>query len=199
MYSRIWDTATGQCLRTLVHEDNVSVVAIRFVQNGKYLLAWTLDSCVRLWDYIGGRPLKTYQGHVNEKYSICGAYGTYGTDAGLEPFVTSGSEDGNLLFWNAETKELLQKTTAAHDAAIMAVDTHPTKEVIVTCSADGVIKLWANMPSIRGMNGHLPNGINGASEGQIKYESPEGIELDAAISPNEALDVEMNDDTPAYA
>ncbi len=75
LYSRIWDTATGQCLRTLVHEDNAGVVSVRFSPNGKYVLAWTLDSCIRLWDYVEGRCLKTYQGHRNEKFSIGGCFG----------------------------------------------------------------------------------------------------------------------------
>ncbi|KAL9010150.1 MAG: hypothetical protein Q9173_004893, partial [Seirophora scorigena] len=52
---RVWDTATGQCLRTLVHEDNAPVSSVRFSPNGKFVLAWTLDSCVRLWNYVEGR------------------------------------------------------------------------------------------------------------------------------------------------
>ncbi|KAI9788157.1 MAG: WD domain protein [Peltula sp. TS41687] len=71
---RIWDTATGQCLRTLVHEDNPPVVSVRFSPNGKYVLAWTLDSCVRLWDYVEGRCVKTYQGHLNVRYSVGGCF-----------------------------------------------------------------------------------------------------------------------------
>ncbi|KAI9810637.1 MAG: WD domain protein [Phylliscum demangeonii] len=42
---RIRDTVTSQCLRTLVHEDCAAVVSVRF---GKYVLALTLDSSVRL-------------------------------------------------------------------------------------------------------------------------------------------------------
>ena len=41
---------------------------------GKFLLAGTLDSCVRLWDYHRGKCLKTYMGHQNEKYSIFSAF-----------------------------------------------------------------------------------------------------------------------------
>jgi COMPASS component SWD3 len=45
-------------------------MAVKFSPNGKYLLAGTKDSCVRLWDYHRGKCLKTYMGHKNEKYSI---------------------------------------------------------------------------------------------------------------------------------
>lgn len=203
MCSRIWDTASGQCLRTLVHEDNVPVVAVRFVKNGRYVLAWTLDSCVRLWDYVAGRPMKTYQGHVNEKYSISGAFGTYTMDGELEPFVVSGSEDGSLLFWNMENKDPLQKVDGAHQSSIIGVDVHPTTEMIVSCSADGFIRFWRNKAARVQLNGHLSNGTNGNSEVQVKYEqleeSLEGMGLDGANSPNGALGVDVDDDTPAYA
>ena len=138
--SRLWDTGTGQCLRTLVHEDNAGVVSVQFSPNGKYVLAWTLDGCIRLWDYVEGLCKKTYQGHVNSKYSIGGAFGVYGRDA----FVVSGSEDGSLIIWDVKSKHILQKIDDAHDGPVMWADTHPVLEAIVTCGLDGVIKVWVN-------------------------------------------------------
>ncbi|EEP76207.1 WD-repeat protein 5 [Uncinocarpus reesii 1704] len=99
---RIWDSATGQCLRTLVHEDNPPVTGVKFSPNGKYVLAWSLDGCVRLWDYVEGRCIKTYQGHKNEKYSISGGFGTYNAPGGPPiAFAFSGSEDGAVL-WDGQ-------------------------------------------------------------------------------------------------
>lgn len=43
---------------------------MKFSPNGKYILAATLDSTLKLWDYSKGKCLKTYQGHRNEKYCI---------------------------------------------------------------------------------------------------------------------------------
>lgn len=44
--SRIWDTATGQCLKTLIDDDTVPVSFVKFSPNGKYILAATLDKYV---------------------------------------------------------------------------------------------------------------------------------------------------------
>lgn len=51
VYSRIWDTASGQCLKTLIDDDNPPVSFVKFSPNGKYILAATLDNTLKLWDY----------------------------------------------------------------------------------------------------------------------------------------------------
>jgi WD40 repeat protein len=70
LHSRIWDTASGQCLKTLIDDDNPPVSFVKFSPNGKYILAATLDNTLKLWDYSKGKCLKTYTGHRNEKYCI---------------------------------------------------------------------------------------------------------------------------------
>lgn len=140
--SRIWDSATGQCLRTLIHEDNASVVGVRFSPNGKYVLAWTLDSSIRLWNYVDGRCVKTYQGHTNTKFSIGGAFGIYGTAQGPYAFVASGSEDGDLWIWDVGSKSVLQRLEGAHKGVVFGVDTHPSEPYILSGGADKSVRLW---------------------------------------------------------
>ncbi|EKD20611.1 WD repeat domain 5B [Drepanopeziza brunnea f. sp. 'multigermtubi' MB_m1] len=138
---RVWDTSTGQCLRTLVHEDNPPVTTVRFAPNGKYILAWTLDSYVRLWDYVSGTCKKTYQGHVNTKFSIGGAFGVSGSEA----FVVSGSEDGNLVFWDVKTKDIIQKV-GGHEGVVCWVDTSPQPNgAVVSGGMDGTVRIWVNV------------------------------------------------------
>jgi COMPASS component SWD3 len=141
---RVWDTATGQCLRTLVHEDNAPVSSVRFSPNGRYVLAWTLDSCIRLWDYVEGkgRCVKTYQGHQNKEYSLSGAFGTYGEDPKHQhAFVASGSEEGEVVLWDVSSKNVLQRLDG-HEGAVLSVDTHPTEKVIVSVGLDRTVRLW---------------------------------------------------------
>lgn len=203
---RIWDTASGQCLRTIVHEDNAGVVSVKFSPNGKYVLAWTLDGCIRLWDYVTGLCKKTYQGHVNKKYSIGGAFGVYGTEA----FVVSGSEDGKIVFWDVKSKRVLQELEA-HDGVVMSVDTHPTSDRIVSCGLDNKIKLWINEDEEEGGEKAIDQLMRGPEE--VYYSNPDdeyvrteefsGEDIKDEVSPENANDgtldkkfkVEAEDDT----
>lgn len=142
LISRLWDTSTGQCLRTIVHEDNAPVIGVRFSPNGKYVLAWTLDSCIRLWNYVDGKCMKTYQGHLNSKFSISGAFGTYGTRDYPFAFIASGSEDGSIWLWDVSTKTVLQRIGGAHEGVVLSVDTHPSEPLIVSGGADRTVRVW---------------------------------------------------------
>lgn len=124
-------------MRTLVHEDNAPVSSVRFSPNGKYVVAWTLDSCVRLWNYVEGRCIKTYQGHKNTKYSIGGAFGVYGD--GNQVFIASGSEDGAVVIWDVTTKDVLQRLNE-HEGVVLGLDTRPG--LMATAGVDCYVRIW---------------------------------------------------------
>jgi COMPASS component SWD3 len=172
---RVWDTATGQCLRTIVHEDNAPVTCVRFSPNGKYILAWTLDNCIRLWNYIEGKGkcVKTYQGHVNKKYSSSGAFGTYGKDKN-HAFIASGSEEGNVLLWDVSSKQVLQRLEG-HGEAVLSVDTSPVERVIASAGLDRVVRIW------RASDNDTANGkeVNG-----IKENGVDGEEMTSGLDPH---------------
>jgi len=148
---RIWDASTGQCLRTLVDEDRKSVTSVKFVPNGKFVLAWTLDNCVRLWNYVEGRCVKTYQGHVNGQFNLGGVVGNYSYDDGtregerrVEAFVASGSEDGDIVAWDVSSKDILWRGKGHRDV-VLGIDFGRTKEgkgLFVSGGKDRDVKIW---------------------------------------------------------
>ncbi|KAB8289998.1 hypothetical protein EYC80_010325 [Monilinia laxa] len=172
---RVWDTATGQCLRTLVHEDNAPVTTVRFSPNGRYILAHTLDSCIRLWDYVAGTCKKTYQGHINKKYSLGGSFGF----SGNQGFINSGSEDGDILFWDVSTKELIQKVHG-HDGVVCWVDTAPGPNgAVVSAGLDGTVRIWIDVGDEDG-SANLHNlHLESQNRHDIKDENGEEAEEEA--------------------
>lgn len=88
--------------------------AIKFSQNGKYLLLSSLDDVIRLWSLATGKCVKSYVGHANRKYctgpsflnlpkkpeSITAPTNGSTEIPSLEVHVLMGSEDGRLIIWN---------------------------------------------------------------------------------------------------
>lgn len=141
---RIWDAGTGQCLKTLVDEDRRPVTSVRFSPNGKFVLAWTLDNAIRLWRYIEGSCVKTYHGHVNQEFSLGGVIGSYSYNGGLEAFLASGSEDGDVVVWDVTSKDILWQGQGHRDV-VLAVDfgrTKAGKGLLVSGGKDRDVRIW---------------------------------------------------------
>lgn len=190
---RVWDTHSGQCLRTLVHEDNPPATCVKFSPNGKYILAWTLDGCVRMWNYVESRVTKTFQGHVNKKYSLSGCFGYYGSpDVKYHPplaFVVSGSEDGAILCWDIVSKNILQRIEG-HTDVVLGVHTGKLngKRMLVSCGLDKTVRVWEEE-----LEGQDQNG-SGTSPVEVVTES---IAQNGVAASNEGdSDNEMTDAPP---
>jgi COMPASS component SWD3 len=173
---RVWDTHSGQCLRTLVHEDNPPATCVKFSPNGKYILAWTLDGCVRMWNYVESRVVKTFQGHVNKKYSLSGCFGFYGPpDVKYSPplcFAVSGSEDGAILCWDLVSKKILQRIEG-HTDVVLGVHSGKLngKRLLVSCGLDKTVRVWEEIfegqsPTASGSfaDSNMQNGVSTGSD-----------------------------------
>jgi COMPASS component SWD3 len=200
---RIWDTGTGQCLKTLVHEDNAPVTSVRFSPNGKYVLAATLDSCLRLWNYVEGRCVKTYQGHKNEKYSIGVCFGTYTAETRREgdeqqkqwALAACGSEDGSTVLWDVNSKEILQRLQG-HEGVVLGVDVCAQDGAVATCGIDKTIKIYRRRGRQMGpaVNGQSRSGAEDVEEG---VEVGGDAQTEALVGGTEAVqEVQTSQRTP---
>ena len=68
---RIWDSNSGQCLKTLIDETNPPVSFVRFSPNGRFILTGTLDHRLKLWDYEKSKCVKQYQGGLDKDLCVC--------------------------------------------------------------------------------------------------------------------------------
>jgi len=68
----------------------------------------------------------------------------------------AGSEDGDIIFWDSTTKEMVSRVSG-HDGVVCWVDTSPKKPgYLISAGLDGTVRIWMDEPE----NGH-ENGING--------------------------------------
>ena len=119
--SRLWDTESGQCLKTLADDDNPIWSAacvplpylcsrllssyIKFTPNSRFILVSTQDSTVRLWNTQTSRCVKTYTGHANRTYCI---FTCFKSSSKGHKYVLGGSEDAKVYIWDLQTREVQQ-------------------------------------------------------------------------------------------
>ncbi|KIS68592.1 putative lipoprotein-associated phospholipase A2 [Mycosarcoma maydis] len=111
---RIWDSISGQCLKTLTGHDNW-VRGLAFSPNGKSLLSVSDDKTMRLWDLQSGRCTRTIEAHQHFATGI--AWGKAKIEAPIPP-----AQDG---------EEAGRKQPEAR-----------TVNVVATSSVDLTIKIW---------------------------------------------------------
>ena len=123
---------------------------------------------------------------MNTKYSLGGAFGVGGT----EGFICSGSEDGDILFWDVRSKEVVQRVSG-HKGAVCWVDTCPgTIGTIVSGGLDGTVRIWVDANEDEESVGGF-NGLN------IEQEIGDDVDMDGVkVEPVEADGVLGYDDVP---
>lgn len=168
---RIWDTSNGQCLKTLIDEDNSPVSFAKFSPNGKYILTATLDNSLKLWDYSKGQylkiinfmylkpqktliiisilfQLKNCTGKCLKNYTglknekYC-IFANFSVTGGK--WIVSGSEDNMVYIWNLQSKEIVQKLEG-HTDVVLCTACHPTENMIASAALenDKSIKIWTS-------------------------------------------------------
>lgn len=55
--------------------------------------------------------------------------------------MVSGGEDGNILWWDVQSKAILQKE-AGHEGVVLGVDIWDPESLVVSCGLDKTVRVW---------------------------------------------------------
>ncbi len=151
---RLWDVATGKCLRTFgAHWEYVASVA--YSPDGRLALSgssdYETDDRFRLWDIATGKCLFIFNGHTETVSSV-----TFSPDG---CFVLSGSWDKTVRLWNLTTGQCV-RTFEGHGSALRSVAFSPDGRFALSGSGDAssknTLRLWnvATGQCLRTFEGH---------------------------------------------
>ncbi|EDN69617.1 G-protein beta WD-40 repeat [Beggiatoa sp. PS] len=133
----IWETDTGQLLRTLQGNGMRTVYAVAFSPDGKKIISGDLSNNVRVWDTSTGNSLfilKGFEGVFGSIFSVA-----FSPNGGV--MVASGSGDETIKWWNASSgKELHTHQNDGSD--VRAITFSPDGRMLASGHDDNTIKLW---------------------------------------------------------
>ena len=129
---RIWDAATGECIRTL-EGHTWGVWSASFSPDGSRIVSASRDETVRIWNAATGECLRTLEGHTKRVYSA-----SFSPDGSR---IVSASWDKTVRIWNAATGECI-RTLEGHTGNVWSASFSPDGSRIVSASSDNTIRIW---------------------------------------------------------
>ena len=140
--ARLWDVATGGCLRTLTysHRSSISrspysineVFGVAFSPDGR-LLATTSYEEMALWDPATGHCLRTLTGHTSVVYGVA-----FSPDGRL---LATVGYDQTARVWDPVTGHCL-RTLTGHTSVVYGVAFSPDGRLLATASYDQTARVW---------------------------------------------------------
>lgn len=139
---KIWDTETGEELRTLRgHESGIRCLQF----DDTKLISGSMDRSLKVWNWRTGECISTYTGHRG---------GVIGLHFG-DTILASGSVDKTVKIWNFEDKSTC--LLRGHTDWVNAVRVDTASRTVFSASDDCTIRLWDldTKNSIRTFHGHV--------------------------------------------
>ncbi len=103
---RLWEVATGRCLRTFEGHvavdlgNHFGVQSVSFSADGRLALSGGGDKTLRLWEVASGRCLRTLEGHTDWVHTV-----SFSPDGRL---ALSGSSDCTMRLWGVASGRCLR-------------------------------------------------------------------------------------------
>jgi mitogen-activated protein kinase organizer 1 len=116
------------------------VTSVSFSNDENCILASCMDNSLRLIDCSNGELLNTFKGHAGSSAKINSCFGL------KDEFVISASENRNIYVWNLlEGNIPLKVFEHAHNGVISCVKYNNQTKTMISCSADGKVKVWKSV------------------------------------------------------
>ena len=146
----IWDVATGERLfKSQSHTVDISCLA--FTPDGQYLFSGDIRKVIMRWDLLDFKRVDHFWDHKDDIFSM--AFNSDGQ------WMASGSLDTDILLreWQVPDWKEGKYAFAGHGDAVNSVVFHPTKNQVLSGSADGTIRVWDtfNRTPVSVIRGHL--------------------------------------------
>jgi len=124
------------------------VFSVAFSADGKQLYTSSRDKTAKVWDLATKESVLTFSAHQNTVYGVAvKADGKAGYSVG---------EDNQLRMWNTTGNNAGKpiRNVGAHGKAVLKLVAVPKKPMLITCSADGTVKVWNdNLGAVRTLPG----------------------------------------------
>ncbi|MFO0841124.1 MAG: c-type cytochrome domain-containing protein [Gemmataceae bacterium] len=153
----VWDLSAG--LDKATPEASIEnhadwVFGVAFSADGKHLYTASRDKTAKVWDLSAKESQFTFPDHQNTVYGVA-----------VKPDGKAGysvGEDNQLRMWSSggEKGGKQIRGVGAHGKAALKLVRVPGKPLLVSCGADGAVKVWnadtlANVRTLSGMADHV--------------------------------------------
>eukprot|EP01017_Pseudomicrothorax_dubius_P029662 TRINITY_DN3625_c0_g2_i1.p1 TRINITY_DN3625_c0_g2~~TRINITY_DN3625_c0_g2_i1.p1 ORF type:complete len:183 (+),score=34.14 TRINITY_DN3625_c0_g2_i1:102-650(+) len=120
-------------------QESDSILSTALSRDNKFLIVNTSFKVpeIHLWSLATFEIVKTYRGHVQEKFILRCCLG--GIDDRL---ISCGGEDGKVCIWHRNISQPLSRLSG-HSGAVNVVAWHPKDpNILVSGSDDNTIRVW---------------------------------------------------------
>nr|XP_018673256.1 F-box/WD repeat-containing protein 7 isoform X1 [Ciona intestinalis]XP_026696631.1 F-box/WD repeat-containing protein 7 isoform X1 [Ciona intestinalis]XP_026696633.1 F-box/WD repeat-containing protein 7 isoform X1 [Ciona intestinalis] len=131
---RVWEIATGQCIRVLWTGSATATMSVSFSHG---LLASAAGGHVMLWEPISGRFVRSFHPHKERIESVQLRITDSTATSGV---LTTASKDGVITYWGIFGNEIPIRKLRGHKGQINCVTSGPTR--VVSASHDGTVRVW---------------------------------------------------------
>jgi len=113
--------------------------SVSISRDSRHLLVNKKDGEAQLIDILTRESIQKFLGHTGGDFLIRSSFG-----GANESFVTSGSDDGNILIWHKTIGAAVERLHG-HIPRCNAVSWKPDDpSMLATCGDDGIIKIWTD-------------------------------------------------------